>query len=353
MLVDGARVIVLGDFCCGAGDGVWAWISTDGGTTFPTAKRVGQDMWVAEAILGPGNNSVSMVNHTSDPIAFQNGSLSGAAGTRFPIGKDVTPDVNAYQTAGVGLLNSTTPYVVMSTGSKVYLRIFDATKSGYNTAASWLPPSLIDGTATVEDDHPVTAYGTNGAFVGYEDDEFVNGGYRFKVRRINDDGSLGPVMALGKNGANPFEADMTEDASGRVFVAYKDNREDNRLYYQWSKRGLTWSEPLPLSAPNENTGYDAQIAAAPDGGGWVVADSNNLHTRSGCTRSIRRAPPRIRTGRTRRRRAPRQRRRRRPLPPTVPGRGDRRQGRRGQGTHRRLLRRHRQGQAAHDGLGAG
>ncbi len=54
MIVDDARVIVVGNVCCGSKEGVWAWTSTNGGTSFGAPKQLSADMWVADAILGPG-----------------------------------------------------------------------------------------------------------------------------------------------------------------------------------------------------------------------------------------------------------------------------------------------------------
>ena len=141
-------------------------------------------------------------------------------------------------------------------------------------AASWLPAQLVDAAG----DDPGAAYGPSGAFIGYETSTYDAGGYPYAVRRIGDDGSVGPIMKIGAVGSSPNDVDMSEDANGRVFVAYQDNHDDNRLKYQWSKRGVTWSDPIPLSDVGENTGYDTQIGVGPDGSGWVVADDANTRT---------------------------------------------------------------------------
>lgn len=277
VLVDATRVIVLGNICCGGAEGVYAWTSTNGGTSFGAAKKVSDDMWVGEAILGPGDNSVSYIDYVrTGGLQWATGSLTPAspAVSPFAIGAGVNDgsDVDAY--ADLALLNPTTPFAVMVGGSKVFLRRFDSTKSGFNTAASWLPAQLVADAA----DDPSAASGPSGAFIGYETETYKDGGYPYAVRRVSEDGSIGPVTEVGAEGANVFDPDLAQDASGRLFVAYKDNRQDNRLYYQWSKRGITWSDPIPLSDPGEDSVYLPTVGVAPDGGGWVVVGSANYLT---------------------------------------------------------------------------
>ncbi|MBO9533408.1 MAG: hypothetical protein J7513_10585 [Solirubrobacteraceae bacterium] len=277
VLVDATRVIVLGDICCGATEGIWAWTSTNGGTTFGAPKKLATDMWVADAIIGPGDNAVSIVDYVSTGgIQWATGSLVNGSPVTNPIrlGADIDngADVDSY--ADLGLLNETTPYMVMHSGSKVWLRLFDSTKNDPNSLASWGAPQVIETNGT----EPGAAYGPSGAFLGYETLTYDQGGYPYAVRRLADDGTLGPIMKIGAVGASPNDADMTQDTSGRLFVAYQDNHDDNRLKYQWSKRGVTWSDPIVLSDPGEDAGRNTQVGLAPDGGGWVVADMANTRT---------------------------------------------------------------------------
>ncbi len=187
-------------------------------------------------------------------------------------GIDGGADVDSY--ANLGLINETTPFVVMNSGSKVWLRRFDSTKGNVNAATSWLGAQLID-TAGGE---PGAAFGPSGAFLGYETSTYDQGGYPYAVRRLGDDGSVGPIMKIGAVGASPNDVDMSQDASGRLFVAYQDNHDDNRMKYQWSKRGVTWSDPIVVSDAGESSGYDTQIGVGPDGGGWIVVGSNSFRT---------------------------------------------------------------------------
>lgn len=282
VLVDDTRVIVVGNSCCGGAEGVYAWTSTNGGQSFGPPKQLSDDIWVGDAIFGPGENSISVVNYiSSGGIRWATGSLTPAsppaASWSIGAGVDNGDVVDGY--GDLALLNSTTPFAVMSTGDRVWLRRFDSTKSGYNTPASWLPGQLVSDKA----DDPSATSGPSGAFVGYETETRKDdGGYPYAVRRVSEDGSIGPVTEVGGDGTVVLDPDLAQDASGRLFVAYKDNGRDNRLYYQWSKRGVTWSDPLPLYdlQPGEEheTDYGPVIAAAPDGGGWVVTGSANSLT---------------------------------------------------------------------------
>ncbi len=272
VLIDPTRVIVVGDTCCDSGvDGVKAWVSTNGGTSFAAPKTLFKDLGVNEAMLGPGSGSVSAV----DGSKYATGSLDGSTASLLPwgIGTGIGPDPSgAYAQSGVGLLNAQTPYVVLSDGDRVWLKRFDSTKTGFNTPANWLPPQKIEEENITE---PVTTYGPNGAFLAYgTNNPRANLTYPYIVRRIGDDGTIGPPMELGASGAAAIQGDLAQDASGRVHVAYLENHDGNKLTYQWSKRGVTWSDPVKLS-PADDDIRGMQIGVAPDGGGWIVAGSAN------------------------------------------------------------------------------
>ncbi len=276
VLVDGARVIVVGDTCCGGGDGVKAWVSANGGDSFAAPVTLFKTMSMEEAVLGPGTNSVSAIDSTTTGgVTYATGNLDGSTAglSPFAIGAGVGPDFfGAHAQAGVGLLNAQTPYVVLSDGGRVWVKRFDSTKTGFNTPANWLPPQKIDEENITE---PVTTYGPNGAFVAYAtNNPRANLTYPWIVHRIGDDGSIGPAMELGASGASAIQGDIAEDAEGRVHVAYLENHDGNKLTYQWSKRGVTWADPVKLS-PADDDIRNMQIGVAPDGGGWIVAGSAN------------------------------------------------------------------------------
>lgn len=274
VLVDATRVIVVGNVCCGGSEGVYAWTSTDGGASFGAPKKLSSSMWVGDAILGPGENSVSFIDYIkTGGLQWATGSLTPAAPPAAPwsigAGVDNGGVVDGY--GDLALLNSTTPFAVMGTGDRVFIRRFDSTKSGYNTAASWLPGELVSAAA----DDPSATSGPSGAFIGYETEtRKPDGAYPYAVRRVSEDGAVGAVTEVGGDGIVVLDPDLAQDASGRLFVSYKDNARDNRLMYQWSKRGITWSDPIPLSDGAEAPGYGPVVGVAPDGGGWVVTDSN-------------------------------------------------------------------------------
>lgn len=279
VLVDGARVIVVGDTCCGPGEGVKAWVSTNGGTSFAPPVKLFGSIDVREAMLGPGANSVSAIDAvTTGGVRYATGDLGGSTAglTPFKIGAGIGPDVDgAYQQAGVGLLNGQNPYAVVSDGTRIWLKRFNPTASGFNTPASWLPPQLIDDDNVNE---PVTTYGPSGAFVAYSTNTpRANLTYPWIVRRIGDDGTISSPTELGGSGISAIQGDIQQDAGGRVHTAYLDNRADNRLTYQWSKRGVYWSEPVKLTPSDENI-RGMQIGVAPDGGGWIVAGAPNAYT---------------------------------------------------------------------------
>ncbi|MDQ8047223.1 MAG: hypothetical protein AAGC46_20280, partial [Solirubrobacteraceae bacterium] len=278
VLVDGARVIVL-QYVLGSPTGVYAWISTNGGTSFSsatTAVKIAGEIQIDHAVLfGPGSNTVAIVDSVASGVKFVAGDLTGAnPGVPFRIGDEAGVQADAY--TDVGMLNAVTPYVVESNGSAVYLKVFDSTKNGYNTAANWKPAVLV-GAPGQHLSFPNTASGPSGTFVTYQTFEYKNGGYPLTMKRINDDGTLGPPLELTPDGENPIDGDLTQDDSGRVFAVYKDNTHANTLKYVWSKRGVSFSDPITIGDPDEDA-RDPQIAAGPDGAGWVVTDSANYNT---------------------------------------------------------------------------
>ncbi|MFT4035197.1 MAG: hypothetical protein QM679_06450 [Patulibacter sp.] len=273
VLTDGNRVIILAYLLSATTpvvDGVFAWTSTDGGTTWGSAVQVAPGVTLDAAVLGPGSNAVSVLSQiTTGGIEFGYGPLSGG-GTKFQLGATSPPTGGLWGYADLGLLNTTQPYAVAGTDDGIWLRRFDTTKSGLTNAGSWLPAQLVDNTNVPGAAEPVTAYGPNGAFIGYGTKNDVDGGYPYYVRRLSDDGTIGEAQAITGGTVSAVNYDMTQDASGRLYVAFQDNHDDNHLYYVWSKRGATWSQPIRLAGDDETIGSSSQIAAAPDGGGWVV-----------------------------------------------------------------------------------
>lgn len=280
VLVDGSRVIVL-QFVLGAPTGVYAWISLDGGNSFSagtTPKKIAGEIHIDHAVLfGPGSNTVAIVDSVSSGVKFVAGDLTGAnPGVPFRIGDEPGGGVQADAYTDVGMLNAVTPYVVESDGSAIYLKVFDSTKTGYNTAANWKPATLV-GAPGEHISYPNTAFGPSGAFVAYQTFEYKNGGYPLTMRRINDDGTIGPPLELTPDGENAIQADLIQDDAGRLSLVYLDNGHANTLKYVWSKRGVSFSDPITIGDPDEDA-RDAQIATGPDGSGWVVTDSANYNT---------------------------------------------------------------------------
>jgi hypothetical protein len=279
VLLSGDSVIVVAYAGGNSNEGVYAWTSANKGVSFTAAtvpKRVAGDLAPTEAILGPGSGSVSLVNSTvGGGVEWATGALAGSTEPGWKIGENVLPDgTDADFTSGAGLLNATTPYAIMSTGRSVFLRTLNPTSgTNPNVPANWNAAVRVDVGDAENVPDPRTAYGPSGAFVTYETNVYANGGYYLDMRRIYDDGSLGPLQQITADGVSPIQTDLSQDGSGRLHLAYQDNRKDNRLYYQWSKRGLTFSDPIPLSDPGENAGVDTQVGVGPDGAGWVVAGS--------------------------------------------------------------------------------
>lgn len=273
------RVIVGGFFSGNTNttNGIWAWTSTNGGASFGAGKRISTELSIHDAVLGPGTNSVSATNAITGGGAFVNGSLVSGSPANAPVSltQGLVGNNEVVASTAVGLINSNTPIFAAITGNRLIVRRFNSQASGgFNVAANWLPAQQIDTDAG----EPTITEGPSGTYLGHETGTYKDGGYPLAVRRIADDGTVGPAVELGRKGANVHSPDLAQDASGRIAVAYVDTNRDGRLSYQWSKRGVHWSDPIDLSAPGDASIYFPKVAMAPDGGGWVVAGTANPNT---------------------------------------------------------------------------
>lgn len=268
------RVVVGGFYSGGVSvNGIWTWTSPNGGASFGAPKRISTELSIHDAILGPGDNSVSATNAVTGGGAFVNGSLEQSSTAAAPVnlGAGIDNGGNANGESAVDVLNSTTPVVALTGGPRLYVRRFDnASSGGFNVLGNWLPPQLVAS----DTGDPTLTSGLSGTFLAHETTTYKNGGYPIAVRRIDDTGVVGPATELGGKDTAGIWPDLAQDASGRVAVTYVDTHHGSRLVYQWSRRGVTWSDPIVLEETDDDTRFP-RIALAPDGGGWVVSGSAN------------------------------------------------------------------------------
>ncbi len=221
--------------------------STDGGVSFGAGVAVGTLSSGGGAVEGPGAG-ISVVNTASDTHAFQRVPTDGSAlvkafatiSTTFPYG------------GSVGLVNPTTPLVVVRNTSQAAFTVF---KGGeINDGANWSVPQII-GPATFDR----VAAGPRGLFV------MLTTGGHLEVRRFGG-ATFGPPVTIPGSSSNSLSgSDLAQDAAGRLQAVFND--ASGNLYQSSSEDGVTWAtQTLTTSASLE----EERVAAAADHGGLVV-----------------------------------------------------------------------------------
>ncbi len=244
VFVSGPRVIVVSSRF-GSGRATYAFISTDGGSTFDGGQVVG-NVAFNEAIAGPGD-TVSGTSAISG-MRFQNVGIGGPATAFAELSTD-------YLYGGaLGLLDAGTPLVVFNhgvTGAQQYRRHVGG---DLNDAASWTPAVDI-GTGYF----PSIAYGRNGLFL-----LSGSGTGPISVRKWTGAGFGAPV---GLANGNSSTTNLAQDPAGRLHAVYvTDNR---RLVHTTSDNGTTWRTST-LTSDVGRTVSDTRVAATADHTGVAV-----------------------------------------------------------------------------------
>ncbi|MDO9354662.1 MAG: hypothetical protein Q7T55_13275 [Solirubrobacteraceae bacterium] len=253
--------------------GTWAWTSTNGGESFGAPVRISNGLNLSDAVLGPGPFAISTVGEI--PSRYHADALDGSTATAEAINLSagLKPGTDYFYST-VGMLNSTTPFVVLNSGAgDTVMRRFDpAAQSGANVVGNWLPAQQL---ATAEGD-PRAASGPSGSFVATDSTpSYPTPADALLVRRIGEDGTIGaPQDIIAGTGNDAEDLDLAQDAGGRVHAVYNDIDHGIRLTYQWSKRGETWGTPQVIDDPGAGYSYN-ELGVGPDGGGWVVNEKKS------------------------------------------------------------------------------
>ena len=270
LLHPNGAILIVSERCCGAGPGpasesldvLWVIGSTDGGATWSDPSAIGTVEPSGDAVLGPGEFSVSVISSVVTGGTFlQSAPLSGYTSTAANVGDRGQGINNPSNDGGVAFLDPLTPITAMSDGDRVYARKWGGS-GDYNSLATWGPIQDVGA-----GDTPRIVGGKKGVYLAYETDDF-----RFRVARWGGM-AFGATTPLTPTTDSPFEPDFFEDKSGALHFVWRNNNA-SQIHLRESRDGTTWS-PIKALTPGEGSFFGLETATARDGGGWVVWNENS------------------------------------------------------------------------------
>jgi signal peptidase I len=256
LLSGGDRVVVLTHRCCGGfgaigTEALYAVVSDDGGQTFGPPRVIGDLEPSGDAVLGADDRAYVVTDSVTGGTFFQAATLDGFAEDAARLGEGD----QAYS-GTVALVDGETPLVAFQDLASPYTtwyRLWSG-RGDVNDAASWGPT-----TAVGPGDEPRLAGGPGGVWLLYTTGEV--GDDHLVLRRFEGMGFGDPILV---SGPDPIVADLAQDEGGRLHVIWEDAQRT--LVY----RVVTADGASEVLALTEDSVYGPRVAAAPDGGGWVV-----------------------------------------------------------------------------------
>lgn len=250
------RVVIATYRCCGTGEGVWAYQSTDGGQSFDAGHQLGTLDFEQNAAFGPGD-AITGGSRT----AVQEMPLAGAPATTEA---DLDAGFSVPTDGSVAPFGASLVHVATDGDHASFNRL---TGSDPNDAGSWTAATQL---GPAED--PRLAAGPAGTLlllgVGQP------GSTRLVVRKY-DGAGFGAPVTISETGDPIFPDLYAEPQTGTFYATWIDNRTPNQLKFASSKDGVTWSQQHVLITGDEpDNAFNLQIAAGPNGKGFVVYDRN-------------------------------------------------------------------------------
>jgi hypothetical protein len=274
VLIVGHGVVVIAHRCCGPGEGTYAMASADG-ISFGDPRLIG-DVEPGQAAVWPGTDVVALTDHSvTAGVSFQAASLSGPpATTSAHVGDGVSQDYDGT----IGFPTATAPPLVA----------FDDLHHGFwrawsgsgdvNDVASWGPTQPLGKLTELR-----MATGPAGVVLMGKRQFSHPFADQYVARRFDAaTGAWKPSIALSNTAVEDdvIFRDVFEDPGGHVEAVWVANgthggRTDPIRLRVSADGGVTWrSERTLVRATNDN-GYNLQIGAAADGGGFLTYDRND------------------------------------------------------------------------------
>ena len=264
------RILIVSLRCCGDNpnpggslDVLWLIESSDGGTTWSVPRAIGNVEPSGDAVLGPGEFSVSVISSiVTGGTFYQAAPLDGYTEQRANVGDAGEGVNNPFAFGTVAFQDPLTPIAAMSDLDNVYFRKWGGS-GNYNDLATWGPlVNLGPGS------EPELVGGKRGVYLSYLTEDFPR---QYRVRRWGG-------MAFGESQqltpkASPLWSDFFQDEGGRLHFVWAEN-EDDTIKRRFSRDGTSWSNVETLTPSVDSTYYNVETATARDGGGWAVWDHN-------------------------------------------------------------------------------
>jgi hypothetical protein len=264
VFVGGNAVIVMTHRCCGGfgaagSDGVFIYVSTDGGVTFGPAELVGNQEMSGDAIVGP-TGRLSTISDVVTGGTFYQAHTPGSFTSESANLGDSGP--NQSYNGSLGLIDANTPIATFDDLETTFWRRYTGSGS-HNDVASWTATAAVGPGEDGE-----LAHGPSGVWLMYR---VGTPGSTVYVARPFTGTGFGTPVQLTETG-DPIFADYFQDFGGRLHVVWLQG--DRALMYRRSENGTSYGPPTQLAAPSFEI-FHLEIGAGADGNGWVVWDQNN------------------------------------------------------------------------------
>jgi hypothetical protein len=274
VLMVGSAVVLIAHRCCGPGEGTYAVVSPDGGTTFAAPRIIG-GIEPGQAVAWPGTDVVALADDVvTAGVSFQAASLSGVpATTSAHVGDGVSQDYDGT----IGFAGQTTPLVAFDDLHHGFWRMWSGA-GDVNDVASWGPTQSLGALTELR-----MATGPAGVVLMAKRHFSHPFSDQYVARRYDPaTGSFKPAVALSSTGVEDdvIFRDVFEDPGGHVEAVWIANgthggRTDPIRLRVSGHGGTTWRAERTLVRATHDTGFNLQAGAAADGGGFVAYDSND------------------------------------------------------------------------------
>ena len=251
------RVVIATHRCCSP-DATLAYESTDNGATFGGPVTIGNLDFKGNAVFGPGE-AISGIDTGG---RYQRMPLGGPQATAQAM---LSAGFATPTSSSLGLLGGTTPLKVSADGDNTTFHRQNGAGDP-NDAGTWAGPTPV---APPGLDVRV-ASGSAGLVMIYR----TGSPGRLQARKFDGSG-FGPPATLSTD--DPIESDITTDGSGRFTAVWTENGVNpNELRISQSSDGVNWSQPVAIQrSQTVDDFFHTQVAAAPDGQGFAVSDTNS------------------------------------------------------------------------------
>lgn len=259
----------------GTGEGTYAIVSTDGGHTFALPRVIGTVM-PGQAVYGPGTGAVSLVDDVvTAGTHYQAAPLDGYTEAIAHVGDG--PNLQGYD-GTIGFPTPTTPLVAFDDLETGFFREWGGT-GDVNDLSTWKPTQTIGKVTELR-----IASGVKGVvlmgkeLVGTNISDDVYTARRFDTTT----GTFGPPVRISdpKIETDVIFRDVFQDAGGNVAAVFVANgvygkHVDPMRYRASVDGGKTWLAERTLVNSTSDAGFNLQMGAGADGGGFVAWDGNS------------------------------------------------------------------------------